>query len=282
MNENTDSATQQELEEVRSSLIYPDDLNWDAQATVLQHQDDSKLLFRSEDWTGAMEHQFAGLKAIFSEDAEQYIHDTAAPGMNVAYRFEPELRDGKAMVTATVHPAVAAPDGGRYALPGTVIAQAEISLEFDSARTAQLAAAGAWERTRPQHQPTDPAWDGKLPNTIRPQEVDITVLTRPEEASTLTGPDWRSAIEEDILGVLDESHTPATERNGRTAIFRFAFSVDADSVPTARGTLHPVMDGSMEMEENLDIVLSEATIRIETKEPELRRAMVSYIRETYG
>ena len=275
-------ATEKELENVRDSLQFPDDTDWEAKATVLQHQDNLRILFTADDWTAAMDHPFAGLEALFTEESEEYIHDTAGPGVHIAFRLVPDMRDGRPILRGTVHPALAAPDGDRFAIPDSVIARAEIHLEFQSRRTEQLVAAATEERQGEVPPVTAVSTERYLPDVITPTEVDITVLTCPEEASTLVGPDWRAALEEDIAGAMAEVYTPATERHGHTLIFRFAFRAENNGGLTAHATLHPVIDGSMEMEEDLNHTVSEATIRMRAKEPALQARLLSYVRTNYG
>ena len=274
----TNEPTPEELEFARNALDFPEDLDWTAEATVMQHQDDCRVIFRTEDWVDAMLHPYAGLEALFKDEAETYIHDTAGPGLHIAYRFQTAAGPSGPLLHATVHPAMAAPDGGRFALPDHVIARAEIRLEFQSPRTQALVIAAAEESpTKPM--PAETTVNGTGP--AKPTwAIDYTVLTRPEEASTLTGPRWARAIADagpDPRPALDGEHTPVEEYEGQPAVFRCWPVESADGAPaTVHATLHPVVECSADMEENLDVVLAEAEIRLSSKDPATWTALAEW------
>ena len=265
----TNKATPEEIADARGALEFPADLDWTAQATVLQHQDDCRVLFTTEDWTAAMDHPYAGLEALFKDEAETYIHDTTGPGLYIAFRFQTFAASTGPVLKATVHPAMAAPDGGRFAIPDHVIAKAEIKLDFQSPRTAALAMAAA-ESYPLREMPPGPGSN----SAVKPGptwDIEYTVLTKPEEASKLTGPGWARALHDagpDPRPALNGEHTPVADYRGQPAVFRFWPIDSTDGSPTnVRGTLHPVIKGCANMEENLDVVLAEAEIRLSSKDP---------------
>ena len=173
-------ATPEELEQARDDREFPEDLDWNAEYTVLAEQNDGRLSHRKDDWLYALTHQYAGEEAIINGEAERYIHDTLSPGIHVAYSFDPVLRNGTLTVLITMHPAVLDHHKDPTAIGDETMATAQVQVLFQSERTAALVRAALEEQDEEEETPdAPPAGDGEQ----LPEELDwsarYTVLVEP-------------------------------------------------------------------------------------------------------
>ena len=282
----TSAVTEQEIELARE-LEFPGDLDWDAKYRIREHQQRGKVRHLDIGWKYGLEHQYAGIEDILTGEAEPYIHDSL-DHVPVAYSFEITMRDGHVTVLATMHPALLGHRGDQHAIGEEVITQAEMRVEFASARTDELVRAAILHNTVPPalQDPEDQenllTNEGTLPDNLD-WDVKYTVLVDPDEAN-LTG-DWLGALKDggdDLRDILEGAHTCATEYYGTLQVFSFDFSVNDRNLPVAHGSAHPAKDTGFELEPNLDHTIAAAEIVMEPKSQRTAAALVQYIRANHA
>ena len=275
-------ATPEELEQARDDREFPEDLDWNAEYTVLAEQNDGRLSHRKDDWLYALTHQYAGEEAIINGEAERYIHDTLSPGIHVAYSFDPVLRNGTLTVLITMHPAVLDHHKDPNAIGDETMATAQVQVLFQSERTAALVRAALEEQDEEEETPdAPPAGDGEqLPEGLD-WSARYTVLVNPDDRRA-NAIDWRAALTDGDgtpAGALTGEHTAAVEHAGATAAFRFGFSTDRHGGPAAYASLHPAT--GPDMEPDLDNIIAEAIIIMHHDDPRTTEAVSRYIRKNH-
>ena len=284
------TATPQELENAASSE-FPENLNWAAEYHIREHQHTDSVRYHEIDWGYGLDHQYMGIEDILTGEAERYIYDTLDEGVHVAYSFHLALMDGHITALGKMHPSVQFHRSGWEAIGNEVLAQAEIRVKFESARTEKLVKAALEVQNqldRPQDYSSEPNRlepDGQLPDGLD-MAMEYTVLLEPPTGRMGQRPpdiDWTAALNDggtSLRTVLAGEHTCLLDLMGGRQAFSFRFSVNDRNLVVAHGTLHPATGPDMDPDQ--DEILAAADIILAPKDHRTGAALYQYVKEHHG
>ena len=135
-----DTITPQLAREIQDTLDtgqFPPDTDWQARRQVQEIPLPGIVNQLRPDWEYALDHPYNGLETVLTGGAETIL-DRTEHGQDVAFRLEPDHRDGETVVDARLHPAVRTARGECHAIDDETIARATITVRMTSPRTRAL------------------------------------------------------------------------------------------------------------------------------------------------
>ena len=281
------TVTAQELQKAAGSE-FPEKLNWGAEYHIREHQQTDSVRYHDIDWEYGLDHQHMGIEDILTEEAERYIYDTLDGGIHVAYSFHLALMDGHITALGTMHPSATFDRSGWEAIDDEVLAQAQIRVKFESARTETLVKAALEAQNQldpPQDYSSEPNLlgpDGQLPDDLD-MDMEYTVLLEPLTGRMGQRPgdvDWTGALHDEgpsLRAVLAGEHTCVLDLMGGRQAFSFRFSVNDRNMVVAHGSLHPATGPDMDPDQ--DEILASADIILTPKDHRTAAALHQYVKE---
>ena len=204
-------ASTTEINAVLEDNAFPAELDWEADFVVRHTPQTGDIRIANPEWEHAL--IYLDYVKLITDEAMQFYHDTLEYGIVVGYGFELGIKNGETTAFGKLHPTVLDHKGQvAGTLDETIIAEAEVEINFRSNRTAALVRAYIHQHIRtavyldesaipslltPDHQLPDDLnynlnysvmehYDRDNPTLVEAEWIDAICAGTSTEAPTLT------------------------------------------------------------------------------------------------
>ena len=277
-----------EINTVREDNAFPAKLDWEADFTVRQTPQTGGIRIAKPEWEHALIH--LDYVELITDEAMQFYHDTPEYGIVVGYSFKLGIKNGEVTAFGKLHPTVL-DHRGQVAgtLDETVIAEAEVKINFRSKRTAALVRAYIHEHINAAVYLNETAMPSFLtPNDQLPDDLNWDLEYSVMEHHDPNNPiaveaDWVNAVcagtGTAAPSMTEEYQTDVHEAPGHPMYgYSVTYEVDSLGNPVAHVAMCPAKAEYFDLVLDPSDPIKQAEVTLLAKDPRTATALRQYVR----
>ena len=277
-----------EINTVLEDNTFPEKLDWEADFTVRHTPQTGDIRIAEPEWEHALIH--LDYVELITDEAMQFYHDTLEYGIVVGYSFELGIKNGEITAFGKLHPTMLDHKGQvAGTLDETVIAEAEVKINFRSKRTAALVRAYIHEHIKAADYLNETAIPSLLtPNHQLPNDfnwnLDYSIMENfDRDNPTAVEAEWIDAIRAGTgtaAPTLTEKYETDVYEGPDHPIYGYIVTYEVDSLgnPVAHVGMYPAIaeyfDGMLDPSNPI----KHAEVTLLAKDPHTTTALRQYVR----